>query len=215
MPNVLCLFAPPCRSLFAHNTLVRVGSRSHLVEVLFGARSCDGGDGAWRAGQGMSAGCSLQHIANCAAGPAAVAQGCRQPRSGAIPRAGVSTARCCRRHAALRGQPRCRWLGPHLWGGCHPQQERVRCQQRDLQPARVQVAGTARPRWRRVAEACRPCILPCIGGNVCAGMGSVRQPLRLARAHPVTSSLPAVAALCHRQPSQLRRPRPARRAASG
>ncbi|KAL4425628.1 hypothetical protein ABPG75_009644 [Micractinium tetrahymenae] len=28
--------------LFAYNTLVRVGSRSHLIEVLFGSRSCDG-----------------------------------------------------------------------------------------------------------------------------------------------------------------------------
>lgn len=28
--------------LFAYNTLVRVGARSHLIEVLFGSRSCDG-----------------------------------------------------------------------------------------------------------------------------------------------------------------------------
>ena len=28
--------------LFAHNTLVRVGARSHAIEVKFGSRSCDG-----------------------------------------------------------------------------------------------------------------------------------------------------------------------------
>jgi len=46
--------------LIAHNTLYRVGTRSHMIEVVFGARSCDGqpGDpGRDRCQQYIDAGC--------------------------------------------------------------------------------------------------------------------------------------------------------------
>lgn len=127
---------------------------------------------------------------------------------------GMLPQKCCRRHAAVRGQP-CSWrLGTHVWRGSYSKQECVHRQQCDLQPAGIQVTGAARPHCP--PRSCRA--VPLVHA---LPVYDKQHPhvLRISRAgcihrQPSPPVQPAVATFFHRRAPQLGRPKPARHAAS-